>query len=184
MRPSQTRPRHPARTPADCGACGFGEGVVEATILAEGRRCSRRAPPRPLGGRPEQGRGLRCARIYRETRTSLPERAESALPVQNRPISGACAVLGPPRGARRDPGVRFRLIRAVATQRATQSCIDPASWTEPCWRLRGWPRALERERCSGRIGTSLPRRGPRRPRCPVVLSQSYRGHPAAATVRG
>ena len=49
---------------------------------------------------------------------------------------------------------------------------------------RGWPRALERERCSGRIGASLSRRGPRRPRCPVVLSQSYGGHPAAATVRG
>ena len=41
----------------------------------------------------------------------------------------------PPRGARRDPGGRFRLIRAVSTRRATQSCIDPASWAGPCWRL-------------------------------------------------
>ena len=35
---------------------------------------------------------------------------------------------------------------------------------------------------SGRIGTSLPRRGPRRPRCPVVWSQSQGTHPAAAWV--
>ena len=47
-----------------------------ATILREGRRCARRVPPRHLGGRPEQGHGLRCARIYRETRTGLPERRE------------------------------------------------------------------------------------------------------------
>ena len=46
----------------------------------------------------------------------------------------------------------------------------------------GWPCAAEGKRCSARIETSLPRRGPRRPRCPVVCSQSQGTHPAAAWV--
>jgi len=109
--------------------------------------------------------------------------AESALPVQNRPNPGRLP-FWPPRGARRKLGVRFRLIRAVSTRRATQSCTDPRSGGRTVRGPLGGPRTLERERCSGRIGASPSRRGPRRPRCPVVLSQSYRGHPAAATMRG
>ena len=61
--------------------------------------------------------------------------AESALPVQNRPNPGRLP-FWPPRGARRNLGVRFRLIRAVSTRRAGQSCIDPPFWAEPCWRLK------------------------------------------------
>ena len=48
----------------------------------------------------------------------------------------------------------------------------------------GWPCASESEARSGQFESAWTRRGPRRPRCPVVFSQSYRGHPAAATVRG
>ena len=53
------------------------------------------------------------------------QRAESVLPVQNRPISGR-APFWPTQGARRNLGVCVRLIRAVSTRRTTQSCIDPA----------------------------------------------------------
>ena len=49
----------------------------------------------------------------------------------------------------------FRLIRAVSTRRATQSCIDPAFLAKPCWRLRGWPCALKDERCSDQIESGL-----------------------------
>ena len=49
--------------------------------------------PQHLGDRPEQGRGLRCTRIYREARTGLSERRERT-PRAGSPISGACTVLG------------------------------------------------------------------------------------------
>ena len=81
------------------------------------------------------------------------------------------------RGARQNLGVRFRLLRTVSTRRVFRCGILGRTVMAP----PGWPRALDRERCSGQIGASLSRRGPRRPRCPVVLSQSYRGHPAATT---
>eukprot|EP00964_Phaeocystis_antarctica_P069816 scaffold42462_cov58-Phaeocystis_antarctica.AAC.4 len=103
--------------------------------------------------------------------TGKPEQAfqsaESALLGQDRPISGACAA---------NSG---RLHTANYPVVYRPGILGRTVLAPP-----GWPRALERERCSGRIGASLSRRGPRRTRCPVVLSQSYRGHPAAATVRG
>jgi hypothetical protein len=52
----------------------------------------------------------------------------------------------PTRGARRNLRMRFRLIRAVSTRLAHESCIDLAFCAQPCWRLRGWRCALEGER--------------------------------------
>jgi hypothetical protein len=45
------------------------------------------------------------------------------------------------------------------------------------------PRSLERERCSGRIGASPSRRGPRRPKRLVRVAQGHRGRPAAGSRR-
>ena len=46
-----------------------------------------------------------------------------------------------------------------------------AFWAEPCWRLRGWPRALEGETCSDQIAHPRPTRGPRRTKWIVSLAQ-------------
>ena len=109
--------------------------------------------------------------------------AESTLPVQNRPISGACAVLAPHevRG-----GILVGVLGSFGPSPHGElpsrvSIRHPGPDRVGASRMAARAR---REKCSGRIGTSLPRRGPRRPKCPVVLSQSYRVHPAAATVRG
>ena len=111
--------------------------------------CARRAPPWHLGERPGQ------LRARPPMHTDLPgkpepafQSAESELPVQDRPISGACAVLGPttPRGARRNLGVRFRLVRAVGHTAGPpvmyQSCILGRTVLAP----PGWPCALPRRR--------------------------------------
>ena len=51
----------------------------------------------------------------------------------NMPVAAGSAGLYT-RGARRNLRMCFRLIQAVSTRRATQSCIDPAFWAEPFWR--------------------------------------------------
>ena len=107
--------------------------------------------------------------------------AESALPVQNRPNPGR-APFWPPRGARRNLGVRFRLIRAVSTRRATQSCTDPRSGAEPCaalWegRARSRRKVLRLYRHPTAEARSPPARSARFPH-PVQVSQ--RGVRAAA----
>ena len=84
--------------------------------------------------------------------------------VQNHLYPGARgrAPFSAPRVARRNLRMCFRLIRAVSTRRATQSCIDPAFLAKPCWRLRGWPCALKDERCSDQIESRGTRCDPRR----------------------
>ena len=109
------------------------------------------------------------------------QRAESVLPVQNRPISGR-APFWPTQGARRNLGVCVRLIRAVATRRACQSYTDRAFWAEPFWRLppvMGMP-APECERCSDQIEPPLPRRGLRRLDRRVSRTQCECDHEASA----
>ena len=108
--------------------------------------------------------------------------AESALPVQNRPNPGRVPfwpheVLG---------GILVGVLGSFGPSPHGElpsrvSILHPGPDRVGASRMAARAR---REKCSGRIGTSLPRRGPRRPKCPVVLSQSYRVHPAAATVRG
>ena len=64
----------------------------------------------------------------RRERTSVRGRVQNHLRSRAGACMGrACAVLGR-EVARRNLGVRFRLIRAVSTRRPGQSCIDPAFW--------------------------------------------------------
>ena len=109
-----------------------------------------------LGERNEQGRGLRCARIYREARTG-PSRAPRAHSPCWIALNPGRAPFWPPRGARRNLRMCFRLIRAVSTRLAHQSYIDLAFCAQPCWRLRGWPCALEGK--GGLTRSSLGERG-------------------------
>ena len=94
-----------ARTLTARGPWGLvwgGGGKQRPYIALEVGHCARRAPPRHLGERPEQGRGLRTdahGSIYRKAGradgtdvpsyrepTFVSERRERALPVQDRRI--------------------------------------------------------------------------------------------------
>eukprot|EP00964_Phaeocystis_antarctica_P123736 scaffold87439_cov54-Phaeocystis_antarctica.AAC.1 len=90
----------------------------------------------------------------------------------------------PPRGARRNLGVRVRLIRAVSTRRTTHSRVSIR---------RSRPNRVGASRMAMRARTrkvlrpdrniaAEARSSARRPRCPVVCSQSQGTHPAAAWV--
>ena len=134
VRLTQTGPGPSARTPTDCGTYGFGEGVVGSDHPTG--RSALRTPSvsTALGWGP-------WAEVRLPMHTNLPgnqNRSFSALrahsPCRIAPNPGR-APFWPPRGARRDPGVNSRPIRAVSTRRTAQSCIDPAFWAEPCWRL-------------------------------------------------
>jgi hypothetical protein len=67
----------------------------------------------------------------RQNRSSRAPRAHSPCWIALNP---GRAPFWPPRGARRNLRMCFRLIRAVSTRLATQSCIDPAFWAERFWR--------------------------------------------------
>jgi hypothetical protein len=67
----------------------------------------------------------------RQNRSSRAPRAHSQCWIALNPWR---APFWPPRCARRNLRMCFRLIRPVSTRRATQSCIDPAFWAEPFWR--------------------------------------------------
>ena len=142
VRPTQTGPGPSARTPTDCGTYGFGEGVV-GSDHPTGRSALRTpSASTALGWAPWAG-------VRLPMHTNLPgnQNRSFSTPRAHSPCKIALYPGHAPfwvrRGARRNLGVRFRLIRAVSTRRTTQSCIDPASWTEPCWRL---PRMAARAR--------------------------------------
>ena len=63
----------------------------------------------------------------------------------------------PPRGGRRNLGLRFRLIRAVSARRATQSCTDPRSGAEPCAAL--WEGRARSNARGAPVGSGPRRRG-------------------------
>ena len=110
------------------------------------------------------------------------QRTESVLPVQGIALYPGRAPFWPPRGARRNLRMRYRLIWAVAKRRAHQSCIDPASWADPCWRLpdgraRSRRKVLRLYRHPTAEARSPPARSARFPH-PVQVSQ--RGVRAAA----
>jgi hypothetical protein len=56
----------------------------------------------------------------------------------------------------------IRSIRILYTAGPPVVGIDVAFCAQQCWRLRGWPCALEDERCSDQIESRGTRRGPRR----------------------
>ena len=123
--------------------------------------CARRAPPQHLGDSPEQGRGLRCTRIYQEARTGLSERRERT-PRAGSPISGACTVLGL-------TGVLGGILACIlgwygpSPHGELPSRVSiRRSGLNPFLAPQEWPCAAEGERCSGRIGTPQSRRGSRR----------------------
>ena len=132
MRSTQTGLGPSARTQTDCGTYGFGEGEVDSDHPTG--RSALRTPSvsTALGWGP-------WAEVRLPMHTNLPgsqnppfraSRAHSSCKIA--PYPGR-ALFWPPRGARWNLGVRFRLIRAVSTRRTTQSCIDPAFWAEQCW---------------------------------------------------
>jgi hypothetical protein len=126
MRPTQTHIGPSARAPTDRGTWGFGKGVVSSDFAVEVGHCARRAPPRHLGGRPEHGSCLRCMRTCREIRNRPSDRApERTSPCRITYTRGRAPFSGP-RVARRNLRMCFRLIRAVSTRLAHQSCIDLA----------------------------------------------------------
>ena len=115
------------------------------------------------------------------THTQPPPPMHIDLPgIQNRPFRAQRAYTSPrritlyprrapfwdPRGARRNLGVRFRLIRAVATRRNPvvyrSGILSGGTVLAP----PGSPAA--RSRAKGATSTIVPTRDPRRPRCPVV----------------
>jgi hypothetical protein len=138
-RPSQTHLGPSARAPTDRGTWGFGKGVVSSDFADQWKLAIARAERRPstwVGWASWVG-------VRAPMHTDLPRKQNWPFraPRANSSRAGSPSLYpgghrsGPHRGVRRDPGVRHsRLIRAVSTRRATQSCIDPAFWAEPFWR--------------------------------------------------
>ena len=134
VRPNQTHLGRSARAPVDRGPWGFGEGVVDSDH-SPGRSALRTlSASTALGWVTWAGARLPMHMNVpgRQNRSSSTQRAHS--PRKIAPYPGH-APFWARRGARRNLGVRFRLIRAVSTRQTTQSCIDPAFWAEQCWRL-------------------------------------------------
>ena len=134
MRPSQTHLRRSARAPVDRGPCGFGEGVVDSDHLAGWSALHAPGAAMALGWAPWAGVRLPMHMNLpgNQKRSFSTPRAHSSCKIALYP---GHAPFWARRRARRNLGVRFRLIRAVSTRRAGQSCIDPAFWAEQCWRL-------------------------------------------------
>ena len=135
VRPSQTRPRHPARTPADRGPWGFGKGVVSSDHRRGSWPLLAPSASTALGWAPWAGVRLPMHMNLpgNQNRSFSTPRAHSPCKIALYPGHAPFWVR---RGARWNLGLRFRLIQAVSTRRTTQSCIDPAFWAEQCWRLR------------------------------------------------
>ena len=98
-----------------------------------------------------------------QNRPSRAPRAHSPCKIATYPGRGP---FWPARGARRNLGLRFRLIRAVSARRATQSCTDPRSGAEPCAAL---PEGRARSSARGAPVGSGPRRRGAVPADPCVL---------------
>ena len=131
VRPTQTGPGPSARTPTDCGTYGFGEGVV-GSDHPTGRSALRTPSVSTALG------WAHWAEVRLPMHTNLPgnQNRSFSTPRAHSPCKIALypghAPFWARRRARRNLGVRFRLIRAVSTRRARQSCTDPRSGAEPC----------------------------------------------------
>ena len=96
--------------------------------------------------------------------------AESTLPVQNRTISGACAVLAPTRCYAES----WCAFQAMLGRLHTVNCpvvYRSAVLGRTVLAPPGMAARAQGERCSGYIGTPRPRRGPRRLDQPVSRTQ-------------
>ena len=136
VRPSQTHLWRSARAPVDRGPWGLGEGVVGRDHPPGRSALGTPSASTALGGAPRAGaRPPMCPDPSgNQNRPSRAPRAHSPCKIATYPGRGP---FWPPRGARRNLGLRFRLIRAVSARRATQSCTDPRSGAEPS--ARGAP---------------------------------------------
>jgi len=159
VRPSQTRLGHPARTPADCGAYGFGEGVV-GSDHPTGRSALRTpSASTALGWAPWAG-----VRLPMHTNPPGNQNRSFSTPRAHSPCKIALypghAPFWARRRARRNLGVRFRLIRAVSTRRARQSCTDPRSGPKRVGASRMAARARTREVLRQDRGLAVEARSP------------------------
>ena len=165
VRLTQTGPGPSARTPTDCGTYGFGEGVLGSDHPTPRSALRTPSASTALGWAPWAG-------VRLPMHTNLPgnQNRSFSTPRAHSPCKIALYPGHAPfwvrRGARRNLGVRFRLIRAVSTRRTTQSCIDPAFWAEQCWRL---PDGRARSNARGAPAGSGPRRRGAVPADPDVL---------------
>ena len=154
---TQTNLGPSARTPADRGPWGFGEGVVDSDH-SPGRSALRTlSASTALGWAPWAG-----VRLPMHTNPPGNQNRSFSTPRAHSPCKIALYPGHAPffdrRRARRNLGVRFRLIRAVSTRRARQSCTDP----------RSGPKRVGASRMAARART---REGPRSSfRCFVMLS--------------
>jgi hypothetical protein len=160
-RPSQTHLGASARAPADCRTWGFWEGGGKQRLRTGSWPLRAPSAAPALGWAPWVG-------VRPPMHTDLPRKQN--WPFRAPRANFPCRIAlypgghrsGPHRGVRRNLRMCFRLIRAVSTRRAGQSCIDLAFCAQQCWRLRGWPCALEDERCSDQIESRGTRCDPRR----------------------
>ena len=156
VRPSQTHLWRSARAPVDRGPWGLGEGVVGSDHPPGRSALGTPSASTALGWAPWAGaRPPMCPDSSgNQNRPSRAPRAHSPCKIATYPGRGP---FWPPRGARRNLGLRFRLIRAVSARRATQSCTDPRSGAEPCAAL--WEGRARSSARGAPVGSGPRRRG-------------------------